>query len=51
LKELRETQINLKLLNGSVNEDQNGQMNDCLKEVDELIAIFHKTVMTAKSRG
>jgi four helix bundle protein len=51
LKELRETQINLKLLSGSVAEDQNGQMNACLKEVDELIAIFHKTVMTARARG
>ena len=51
LKELRETQINLKLLSGSVNEEQNGQMNSCLKEVDELIAIFHKTVMTARARG
>ena len=51
LKELRETQINLKLLSASVAEDQNGQMSDCLGEVDELIAIFHKTVMTARARG
>ena len=51
LKELRETQISLKLLSGSVNEDQERSLFDCQKECDELIAIFHKTVMTAKANG
>jgi len=51
LKELRETQISLDLLTGSITENQEEQMAACRKECDELIAIFHKTVMTAKSRG
>ena len=51
LKELRETQISLSLLSGSINENQKQQMQTCQKECDELVAIFHKTVMTAKSKG
>jgi four helix bundle protein len=51
LKELRETQISLNLLSGSITENQEEQMTACQKECDELVAIFHKTVMTAKSRG
>jgi len=51
LKELRETQISLNLLSGSIAENQEEQMTACRKECDELVAIFHKTVMTAKSRG
>jgi four helix bundle protein len=51
LKELRETQISLSLLSGSITENQEQQMQVCQKECDELIAIFHKTVMTAKSKS
>ena len=50
LKELRETQINLKLLTGSIKESHMGQMESCKNECNQLVAIFHKTVMTAKSR-
>jgi four helix bundle protein len=50
LKELRETQISLKLLAGSLNENQKQLMLDCQNECQELVAIFHKTVMTAKSK-
>lgn len=51
LKELRETQISLNLLSGSITENQEHHMHACQKECDELVAIFHKTVMTAKSKG
>lgn len=51
LKELRETQICLNLLSGSITENQEQQMQACQKECDELVAIFHKTVMTAKSKS
>lgn len=49
LKELRETQICLRLLTGSVKESQTEQKESCQDECGQLIAIFHKTVMTAKS--
>lgn len=49
LKELRETQICLKLLAGSMNENQKELMENCQQECGQLVAIFHKTVMTAKS--
>jgi four helix bundle protein len=51
LKELRETQISLHLLSGSIKENQIGEMQASQKECDELVAIFHKTVMTAKSNN
>ena len=50
LKELRETDIFLKIIRKAklVNE---GTFDECLlNECNELIAIFHKTVKTAKSR-
>ena len=50
LKELRETHICLRLLSGSVMENQKDKMEACQDECGELVAIFHKTVMTAKSR-
>ena len=50
LKELRETQINLKLLSGSIKETQHLQMESCQNECGQLVAIFHKTVITAKSK-
>ena len=51
LKELRETQISLNLLSGSTTANQKDKMQACQKECDEMIAIFHKTVMTAKSNA
>ena len=49
LKELRETQISLKLLSGSVKENAKGDMDFCQDECAQLVAIFHKTAITAKS--
>jgi four helix bundle protein len=49
LKELRETQISLKLLSASISENHKDKMEACQNECGELVAIFHKTVMTAKS--
>ena len=49
LKELRETQISLKLLSGSVKENQQELHGSCKEECSQLVAIFHKTIMTAKS--
>ena len=49
LKELRETQISLKLLSESVKENAKGDMNFCQDECAQLVAIFHKTVLTAKN--
>jgi len=51
LKELRETQISLKLLSGSISDNQKDKMEACQNECGELVAIFHKTVMTAKSKA
>jgi four helix bundle protein len=49
LKELRETQISLKLLADSVKEKEKGNMDFCKDECAQLVAIFHKTVITAKA--
>ena len=49
LKGLRETQINLKLLSDSVKENAKDDMSFCNNECTQLVAIFHKTVITAKS--
>jgi four helix bundle protein len=51
LKELRESQIALNLLSASVTDEQEKLMLDCRLECGELVAIFHKTVMTAKSKN
>ena len=48
LKELRETQISLKLLSESVKENTKDDMSFCNDECAQLVAIFHKTVITAK---
>jgi four helix bundle protein len=48
LKELRETEISLKLLSGSVLDSKRSQMESCQDEFSQLIAFFHKTVMTAR---
>lgn len=50
LKELRESQISLELLSNSVPNSQEDSLRICKNECNELVAIFHKTVMTAKSR-
>ena len=50
LKELRETKISLILLEDSESGSINQKVNDCLTECDQLVAIFHKTVITAKSK-
>jgi four helix bundle protein len=48
IKELRETQANLRLIHRfSINQDD-VIISEILKENDELLAIFHKTIMTAK---
>lgn len=49
LKELWETQISLKLLSGSIKENAASDMDFCLGECAQLVAIFHKTVITAKN--
>ena len=52
LKELRETYINLRLISDlEENSEINGSLSNLLKENNELIAIFHKTVMTAKQNA
>ena len=51
MKELRETHVNLKLLqkfNPGINEDN---VIGLINESDHLLAIFHKTIMTLKSKG
>ena len=50
LKELRETSINLKIL-GKLDFIQKDQkIESMLKESDELIAIFYKTLQTARKK-
>ncbi len=50
LKELRETHISLKIINNSkISQDQSSLVY-LLDECNQLIAIFHKTVTTAKSK-
>ena len=50
LKELRETHISLKIINDSqISKDPSG-LSHLLDECNQLIAIFHKTVTTAKSK-
>ena len=50
LKELRETKINLKLLKRLNSEGEGSEIYALLAENDQLLAIFHKSVETAKSR-
>lgn len=49
LKELRETKVSLKLLKNSVNNEKKLTFDRCQNECDQLIAIFHKTVISAKA--
>jgi four helix bundle protein len=48
LKELRETKTSLLLIRSSLPDDKIEKLKVCLDECDQLVAIFHKTVMTLK---
>ena len=48
LKELKETSINLKLLNKTVKNHTKLNIVQCENECNQLVAIFHKTVITAR---
>jgi four helix bundle protein len=48
LKELRETQINLRMVKLLLAPSDDPILEYLLKENDELLAIFHTTVMTAR---
>ena len=50
LKELRETKISTLLIRESINPESIGKLDDCIDECDQLIAIFYKTVMTARQK-
>ena len=50
LKELRETHISLKLIKESKISLEELELTPLMDECNQLIAIFHKTVTTAKSR-
>jgi len=50
IKELRETQVNLRIIN-RFSASSDDIIVKLLKENDELLAIFHKTIMTAKQNG
>ncbi len=50
LKELKETKVSLRLLEESVKLEEQDNYNKCQNECDQLVAIFHKTVMSAKQK-
>ncbi|MFC2107439.1 four helix bundle protein [Bacteroidota bacterium] len=50
LKELRETHICLQLLSNSIKENERSEYKSCDDECNQLIAIYHKTLITAKSK-
>ena len=50
LKELRETKVSLKLFVDSIREEDIQKLIACQNECDQLVAIFHKTVMSAKQK-
>ena len=50
LKELRETQINIKILKKSGVCKNDISIEDALNEANELVAIFQKSVNTARKR-
>jgi four helix bundle protein len=51
MKELRETQINLKMLNLLNSDVPNGSLSDLIKENDELLAIIFRTIQTARKNS
>jgi four helix bundle protein len=50
IKELRETKVNLRIMN-RFEASSDEKIMKLLKENDELLAIFHATIMTAKKNG
>ena len=50
LKELRETKVSLKLFVDSIKKEKIQQLVASQNECDQLVAIFHKTVMSAKQK-
>ncbi|MDD5509185.1 MAG: four helix bundle protein, partial [Bacteroidales bacterium] len=48
IKELRETYINLKIIQNTLSSKDENQVIAAIKENDELLAIFTKTLLTAK---
>lgn len=50
LKELRETKVSLKLFVDSIKKDEIQNLLACQNECDQLVAIFHKKVMSAKQK-
>lgn len=50
LKELRETKVSLKLFVDSIKKEEIQKLIACQNECDQLVAIFHKTVMSAKQK-
>ncbi len=50
LKELRETQINLKIIKRAKLARSLNQEDDLINECGELIAIFQKTIITTRSK-
>jgi four helix bundle protein len=51
MKELRETQVNLKMLNLLNPGFTEGSFADLIKENDELLAIMYRTIQTAKKKS
>jgi len=50
LKELRETKVSLKLIVDSIKKEEMQKLFGSQDECDQLVAIFHKTVMSAKQK-
>jgi four helix bundle protein len=51
MKELRETFANLKLIQQFINESDRLEIKRLINENDQLLAIFYKTLQTAKKNG
>ena len=48
LKELRETQVNLKMMKGIILEADSGKLDQLEDECNQLVSIFYRLVQTAK---
>ena len=51
LKELRESHVNLKIIEKAEIAPMNSNLNKCLDESNQLISIFYRMVQTAVKRG
>lgn len=51
LKELRETNVNLKIIKGLSIYNDEANLNSAIREVGELIAIFLKSISTARKNA